>query len=107
MPSSPARYFLCTGQCVTAERFDKYPNSHIIGELRYIVDEGEQVTAFALYDKPLTTTGIVLPGIQRIRTWHIGDARGIECWICGKAQRWEIGNSAYRALRNRREKVTV
>ena len=43
------RFMLCSGECVPAERLTGYRSSHIIGELRYVNDEGRKVTALAQY----------------------------------------------------------
>lgn len=101
-PSSLAgrRFFLCTGQCVTFDQLEKYPRSHIIGELRYVTDEGRKVTALAVYESSLHSNNapVVLPPI---RVEIIGDARRIKCTCCHHRERWEIGKVAFMALMQR------
>lgn len=101
-PSSLAsrRFFLCTGQCVTFDQLEKYPRSHIIGELRYVTDEGRKVTALAVYEKSVGVKDppVVLPPI---RVEIIGDARRIKCTCCHHRERWEIGKAAFMALMQR------
>lgn len=79
--SRPARkFFLCTGECVKADQLAAYPNSHVIGELRYVVDDGQRLTALAVYEISLASN-IVPPGNVRIRVEIIGDARRIKCTV--------------------------
>ncbi len=40
------KFFLCTGECVRADQLRDYPGSHIIGELHYVLDEGQRLTAW-------------------------------------------------------------
>lgn len=107
LPSSSLlgrRFFLCTGQCVTFDQLDKYPHSHILGELRYVMDEDRKVTALAVYELslPVEDPPIALPPV---RVELIGDARRIKCTCCLHRERWEIGKAAFLALRKRYEKV--
>lgn len=101
-PSSLAgrRFFLCTGQCVTFDQLEKYPHSHIIGELRHVTDEGRKVTALVIYKTSLHSNNapVVLPPI---RVEIIGDARRIKCTCCTHRERWEIGKAAFMALMRR------
>ncbi len=106
------RFFLCTGHAVTACSLDLYPNSHILGELRYVFlregDEETRVTALALYETslPACKPPATLP---RIRLEIIGDARGIKCTLpgCANVQRWEIGKAAFLQLMSRFGKFAV
>lgn len=104
MPSSPTerRFFLCTGQCVSYKDLYKYPESHILGELRHITDEGRRVTSLALYEKPVFA-GTVPPVKPVIIVHIIGDARQIKCRYagCDKSQRWELGRAGFLALMDR------
>jgi len=47
MPPTEPRFFLCTGQCIKYADLHRYPNSHIIGHLCYLTDEGKKITALA------------------------------------------------------------
>ena len=108
MPSSPARYFLCTGECVKYEDLYLYPESHIIGELRYVIDEGRKVTALARYD--VSVSAALVPPIEPVIDVElVGDARNIKCRFpgCCRKERWEIGKAAFLALTQRYGKVTV
>ena len=115
MPSKPARerkYFLCSGQCVLAQDLRNYPDSHVLGDLRVVMDEGEKVTALAVYERPVSTQQAFNPEIMAIRVWLIGDARGLRCALCGhggreRRQRWELGTSGYKALVKRRSGIVV
>jgi len=109
MPANPRRFFLCTGECVTADKLAQYPESHIIGELRYIADEGSnKVTALARYD---VSVGVdhVPPSLPKIDVYIIGDARRIKCRVegCENTQRWEIGKARFLQLMKRYGVVTM
>lgn len=107
MPSDP-RYFLCTGECVKYEYLYLYPESHIIGELRYVVDEGRKVTALARYE--VSVSAMLVPPINpEIDIELVGDARKIKCRFpgCARKERWEIGKAGYLALKQRYRKVIV
>lgn len=99
------RYFLCTGQCVEYAELYKYPDSHIIGHLRYAVDEGRKVTALARWD--VSTKANEVPPLEPVIDVDlIGDARNIRCRHagCERSQRWEIGKAAYEQLVKRYRK---
>lgn len=106
MPVQERRFFLCTGQCVKYSELYKYPDSHILGELRYLTDEGRRVTALALYLVPTCATEVP-PLRPKIVLNIIGDARGIECRgkaddkQCANVQRWELGRAGFLALIDR------
>jgi hypothetical protein len=102
MPAADRRFFLCTGQCVEYKDLYKFPQSHILGELRYVTDEGRRVTALALYEIPVSATEV--PPLKPSIIVHIvGDARMIRCRFadCTKSQRWELGRAAFLALMDR------
>jgi hypothetical protein len=109
MPASPNRYMLCTGQIVTRDRMSLFPKSHIVGALRYVEDEGARVLALVVFERSVSVAdvvgGVLVLGIQEIRIWVIGDARGVKCTVasCKKVQRWEIDDHAYQALRRKRD----
>lgn len=101
------RFFLCTGERVPAEELGKYPGSHIIGELRHVLDDGAQVTALAVYEDSLASNA--MPQInQHVRVEIIGDARGIHCTCCHRRfKRWEIGKVAVRQLLQRQQRAML
>lgn len=101
-PIAKRRFLLCTGQCVYHEDVYKYADSHIIGELRYVTDEGRKVTALALYETPVSS-GVVPPIAPSIIVYIVGDARMIKCRFagCNRSQRWELGRAGFLALMNR------
>lgn len=106
MPSNPKpterRFFLCTGHCVTYKDLYKHSDSHILGELRHITDEGRRVTALALYETPVRADTV--PPVKPVIIVHIiGDARLIKCRYadCTKSQRWEIGRAGFLSLMDR------
>lgn len=104
----PIRYFLCTGQCVKYEDLIKYPDSHIIGHLCTLNDEGKQLTALARWE--VSTPTIRVPPLQPlIDCMFIGDARNIRCRFpgCEHKERWEIGKAAFLALMSRYGKETI
>lgn len=108
MPPSPARYFLCTGECVKYEDLYLHPESHIIGELHYVVDEGRKVTALARYE--VSVSAALVPPIDPvIDVEFVGDARNIKCRFpgCLRRERWEIGKAAFLVLMRRYGKATV
>ncbi len=112
------RFFLCSGQAVTADLLKEYPDSHIIGELRHVWDkEGDtetRVTALALYEKSLPV-GAAPTELPDVRVDIIGDARRIKCTYpscetvqncekiqrCENVQRWNIGKAAFLQLMSR------
>lgn len=96
---SERRFFLCTGQCVTYKDLHKYADSHILGELRYLTDEGRRVTALALYET--TVSAAQVPPLKPVLVAYIiGDARQIKCRYagCARSQRWELGRAGFLAL---------
>jgi hypothetical protein len=97
---SDRRFFLCTGQAVTVEQLEKHPNSHIIGELHYLPDEGRKVTALAVYESSLAIKDFPLT-MPAIRVEIVGDARRIKCTCCDNRERWEIGKAAFMQLMSR------
>jgi hypothetical protein len=101
-PVEERRFFLCTGQVVKYSDLHKYPDSHILGELRYITDEGKKVTSMALYDVPACANEVP-PLKPEIRVYLIGDARNIKCRYpkCERVERWEIGKAAFQQLLQR------
>lgn len=105
-PTNPTKYMLCTGECVLYEDLYKHPNSHIIGHLRYVVDEQKKVTALARWDVS-ESAGVVPPLEPVIDCEFIGDARNIKCKHadCTNTVRWEIGKAALDVLFARREKL--
>lgn len=100
--SKETRFFLCTGQCVKYSELYKYPESHIIGHLVYLHDEGQRVTGLARWDvsQPCDQVPMLAPKIDVI---FIGDARGITCRFagCNRVERWEIGKAAFLVLMSR------
>jgi hypothetical protein len=100
--SSDRKYMLCTGQAVTADHLAEYPNSHIIGELCYRLDEGQRVTALERWETSISTKD-VLPIRVELDMCLIGDARDIKCRYpgelkCRNQTRWEIGKAAIKVL---------
>lgn len=109
MPSSPRerRFFLCTGQCVRYSDLHKYPKSHIIGDLRYMTDEGRRITSLAVWEAS-TGADAVSPLRPEIMLYLIGDARKIRCRHlvgtvnrCRNEQRWELSRAGFLALMDR------
>ena len=99
MPASDPRYFLCTGECVKYEDLYLYPHSHIIGELRFMVDEGCKVTALARYE--VSVSAVLVPPLSpEIDVFIFGDARKIKCRFagCDHKQRWDMSKSAFEKL---------
>ena len=106
MPPTERRYFLCTGECVPYSELYKFPNSHILGHLRYVVDEGRKVTALAVWE--ISVSAQLVPTLDpEIRVEIIGDARNIRCRHagCDRSERWEIGKAAFLQLMQRYGKV--
>jgi len=99
------KFFLCTGQCVPANELRNYPNSHIVGEVHYVLDAGQRVTALAVYETSLPSS--IIPASEpNIRVEVIGDARRIQCTVsyCKHfIKRWEIGKVTFLQLSRRYE----
>ena len=104
---SERRFFLCTGERVLANELSKHPESHIIGELCYVVDEGEKVPALAVYEMSVSSN--IIPSRDlRIRMHIIGDALGISCTSCRrKYKRWKISKAAERQLVQRYQRAIL
>ena len=100
------RFFLCNGACVTFDRLGEHAGSHIIGELRYVSDDGRKVTALAVYETSLPV-GDPPAIVPTIRAEIIGDSRRIKCTCCLHQQDWEIGKSALAALFARKDVLVV
>jgi len=100
------RFMLCTGQCVTFLDLEKYPHSHILGELRYITDEGRKVVVLAVYETSLSVKDVPV-ALPPIRVEIIGDARRIKCTCCIRRERWEIGKNAFLALMRKYRKDLI
>jgi hypothetical protein len=102
------RFFLCTGQAVTEEQLREYPHSHIIGELRYVLDEGKKITALARWDVSVSTL-LAIPERPDVDVYFIGDAREIKCRYpgCRNRERWEIGQAAFMRLMARYGRLNV
>lgn len=100
MPTSERRFFLCNEKCVAYKDLHLYKDTHILGELRYLTDEGVRVTALALYATPVPADEVP-PVRPEIIVHIIGDARLIRCKPHGKVLRWEIGKSAFKQLMKR------
>jgi hypothetical protein len=105
MPAAERLFSLCTGECVEYKDLHKYPQSHIIGELRYLTDEGRRVSTLALYETTVRADQVP-PLRPDIRVYLIGDARMIKCRFagCENIQRWEIGKAAFEQLMRRYQK---
>lgn len=102
MPPREPRFFLCTGECVKYDELHQYPDSHILGHLCYVTDEGKPVTALARWDVSVACQ-VVPPLTPVIDCFLIGDARAIRCRYpeCHNKQRWEIGKAAFMVLMSR------
>jgi hypothetical protein len=96
------RYFLCNGRAVKYADLYKHPHAHIIGDLRFMADEGRKVTAMARWEESMPTDAVP-PIDPEIDVFIIGDARSIKCRHtgCGRHPRWEIGKAAISALLER------
>ena len=109
MSSKVARkFFLCTGECVPAERLAQYPRSHIIGELCYVTDEGKQMSALAVYETSVPSS--IVPSVAiEIRAEIIGDARRIKCTVahCNHVKHWVLGKQSYMQLQQRYGKAML
>jgi hypothetical protein len=102
--NSLRRFFLCTGERVLENELFQHAGSHIIGELHYLSEQGEKVTALAVYEQSLPVN-IVPSSDMLIRVEIIGDARGIKCTCCHRRyKRWEIGKVAVRLLLQRSQR---
>ena len=97
---SERTFKLCTGQEVKFDRLDEYPHSHIIGELRYVLDDGVKVTAMALYEQSVPVTDPP-PFRPPVRVEIIGDARRIKCTCCIRREKWGAGKAALRQMAQR------
>jgi hypothetical protein len=100
MASNPRRFYLCTGQCVTADKLDQYPDSHIIGELRYVSDEGcKNVTALMVYRRSLLVTNKPT-AMPKVLCRQLGDVRGFECLYprCSNSWDWHISHKTAEIL---------
>lgn len=102
IPPIEIKFFLCTGEIVKYDELAKHPDSHIIGHLCYLADEGKRVTAMA-YWRESVSCGNVPPLKPTVDCLMIGDVRAIRCRYpgCDRSERWEIGKAAFLALMSR------
>jgi len=93
---------------VPADQLSDYPLSHIIGELHYVLDEDQRVTALAVYEVSLSCS-VIPPMDVHIRAEIIGDARRIKCTYrnCDHFKRWEIGRATFLQLSQRYDRLDV
>lgn len=93
------RFFLCSGQAVIASQLDKYPDSHVMGELCYRDHKGYKVTMLARWDVSFSTSDAI-PNHPEIDMYLIGDALDIKCRhaTCSNKKRWEMGKAAIRQI---------
>jgi hypothetical protein len=108
MSQKHRRFLLCTGQAVLDDQLQKYPSSHIIGELLYVLDEGKKITALARWETSVSAC-VELPMKPEVDVYLIGDARDIKCRFigCKNKERWEIGQAAFMRLMSHYGKVTI
>lgn len=97
MPPS-RRFMLCTGECIPAEQLLNYPESHIIGELYYMMYKNRKITLLALYELP-RETNIQFDPDQIIRCYSIGEAIRIRCAKCKRFTNWGNNHLALSRLR--------
>ena len=97
MPPTIRKFMLCTGECLPADELPAHPASHIIGELRHLIDEGRKITALAVYERSVDVEEVP-DALPLIRVELIGDARRIRCTRCMRRERWETGKAAIEAL---------
>jgi hypothetical protein len=86
-----------------ADQLRDYPDSHIIGELHYVNDEGQRLTALAVYEVSLASS-VIPPERVHIRAEIIGDARRIKCTYVGCVyylKQWRIARAAAMQLAQR------
>jgi len=97
------RFFLCNGHTVTFDLLERYPHSHIIGELKHMEYDDRRIIALAVYETslPVNDQPVIVPPI---RVEIIGDARRIKCTRCPHCERWEIGKGAFLAFMRRYRK---
>ena len=102
VPPIEIKFFLCTGEIVKYDELAKHPESHIIGHLCYLADEGKRVTAMA-YWRESVSCHQVPPLKPTVDCLMIGDVRAIRCRYpgCERSERWEIGKAAFLALMSR------
>lgn len=97
------KFFLCTGECVREEQLRDYPESHIIGELHYVEDDGQRLPALRVYERSLDSS-VIPPEHVHIRVEIIGDARRVMCTHpdCGYCLKdWRMGRAAALQLAQR------
>lgn len=108
MSQKHRRFLLCTGEAVLNNQLGEFPNSHILGELIYVSDEGRRVTALARWETSCSThaTPPIKPDVD---VYLIGDARDIKCRYagCHRKERWEIGQAAIMQLMSHYGKLTM
>jgi len=88
---------------VRGDQLSDYPHSHIIGELHYVQDEGQQLTALAVYEVSLASS-VIPPESVHIRAEIIGDARRIKCTYLSCVhylKQWKIARAAALQLAQR------
>lgn len=99
---SRRKFFLCTGEAVEVDYLCKHPHSHIIGELRPVMDDERRVTALARWDVSISTCAVI-PVKPEIDGYMLGDGRSWKCRYpgCERRWRWDIGRAAMLTLMSR------
>ena len=92
-------FFLCTGEVVSEEQVWKFPQSHILGDLREMTREEGQVISLALWLTP--TDCLHVPPLHPDVTAYLpGEALLIQCRFegCRNSQSWDPGHRLMMAL---------
>jgi hypothetical protein len=87
------KFLLCTGQVVEAKEAWKFPEAHILGDLRDMTHEDSPAPSLALWLTPVDCLHVP-PLHPEIAAYLTGEARLIRCRFegCGNSQRWEGGS---------------
>jgi len=104
MTEPPQRkFFLCTGELVGEDKIYKFPQAHIIGELKLRSDQengdpkqGRTVSELAVFADALPTTHV--PPIRPQVRAYVSHARKVNCSLCERGPRWVINQSSFMAL---------
>ncbi len=83
------RFLLCTGQVVKARDAWRYPEAHILGDIRHMALGDRRVPALALWLTPADTLHVP-PIHPQIVAYILGEARLVRCRFedCRRALRW-------------------
>ena len=102
MPANDApprrQFWICTGELVDESKIWKFPNAHIVGELRLRFDRGinrhAAYLAYYIESKPTDEVPLIYPFVGVLVPY----SPKVCCTLCERVSKWEINQSTLDAL---------